>query len=232
MHEWEFVTDLWNQLEIRNEVEQQQEDNAGWDETTVNMKRLPRYFFAEVLIKASQDRLGVFQIAKEMLDMVSARDSQGVRKSMHMLSMTSSTTMVPIKCRKDKDLSLELYTERIRQVGGICIWQPQRHISEVDGKVDWLQGGPYFWIWGKYGFVTGIKFHLGCEAEVSVLTSKQFTLLDPWDVWTATAKGPKGPEKYKLCELFDQAAGEGPWAWLIEKTKRSALDPDGREACS
>ena len=53
---------------------------------------------------------------------------------------------------------------------------------------------------GKDGFVTRIKFYLGCEAEVSVLISKQFTLLDPWDVWTATAKGPRGPENYKLCE--------------------------------
>ena len=66
---------------------------------------------------------------------------------------------------------------------------------------------------------------------MSVLISKQLTLLDPWDVWTATAKGPKGHEKYKLCDIFDQAAGEGPEAWNIEKQK-SALDPDGREAYS
>ena len=84
MHEWEFATDLWHQLEIRNEVEQQQEEIVGRDETIVNMKRLPRHFFAEVLIKVSQDCFGVFRITKEVLDMVNAHESQGVRKLMHI----------------------------------------------------------------------------------------------------------------------------------------------------
>ena len=89
-----------------------------------------------------------------MLDLVNAHDPHGVRKIMHMLAMTSNSSVVPMKCRTDTDLSLEMYCERIKQVGAIHLWQPHRHISEVDGRADWLHGGPYSLIWGKDGYVT------------------------------------------------------------------------------
>ena len=60
-------------------------------------------------------------------------------------------SVVPMKCRNDKGLSLEMYCERIKQVGAMNVWQPHRHISEVDGRVDWMQGGPYTFILGKDG---------------------------------------------------------------------------------
>ena len=52
---------------------------------------------------------------------------------------------------------------------------------------------------------------------MSVIIDKAFTLLDPWDGWQCTAKGPKGPERYKLCEFFDAEEGEGPWGWALDE---------------
>ena len=214
--EWQLGSDLWNHLQPSNMEEQQhQEEATGWDETTVNMKRPPRYFVAEVLIKTSQDISQVFPLTKEMLDLVNAHDPHGVRKIMHMLAMTSNFSVVLMKCRKDKDFSLEMYCEMINQVGAIHLWQPHRHISEVDGGVDWLQGGPYTLIWGEDGYVTRVRFLMGCEKEVIVIIGKAFTLLDPWDVWQCTAKGPNGPEGYKLCEFFvdKKVKGHGVGHW-------------------
>ena len=36
-------------------------------------------------------------------------------------------------------------------------------------------------------------------------------------MWQCTAKGPKGPERYNLCEFFDAEEGEGPWGWALAK---------------
>ena len=76
--------------------------------------------------------------------------------------------------------------------------------------MDWIHGGPHTLIWGKDGYVTRVRCLMGCEKEVSVIIDKAFTLLDTWDVWQCTAKGPKGPARYKLCEFFDAEEGEGP----------------------
>ena len=73
--QWQLGSDLWNHLQLSSmEAQQHQDDAIAWDDTTVNIKRLPRYCSAEVLIKASQDISQVFPITKEMLDLVNAHD--------------------------------------------------------------------------------------------------------------------------------------------------------------
>ena len=64
---------------------------------------------------------------------------------------------------------------------------------------------------------------MGCEKEVTVIIDKAFTLSDPWDVWQCIAKGPKGPERYKLCEFFDAEEGEGPGGGALDKKCTSSI---------
>lgn len=210
--DWDLALTTWHCIETTKE-NRTASLSQGWDDTTVNCSRLPKYFMAQVLV--ASDTSPSDRFSQSLLDTVDAHDSNGVRRLFYLHSMGGANMYVPKVARSSKALSLEIYKERIHSVNGIRDWC-KTHISSI-GHIDWLRGGPYTIEWDENGVASKIRFWLGDVATATVKVTRDFTLVDAWDPWVAELRAPSGPGRYKLNEFFTKDPPTGPHKFALDR---------------
>lgn len=213
-NDWDLALTTWNNIEMRFETDKERA-GPGWDPSTVNCARLPKYFMGQCLVGADTSAV-TRRFSQEVLDKVDARDAQGIRRIFYLHTMGGGWMHVPRACREDKGLTLEVFQERINFVNGIRDWC-KNHIEATTGSVDWLKAGPYSFVWGSDGKATEVKFWLGDTAPVTVAVTRDFSFHDAWDPWQAEVKAPRGPGRYKLAEFFTSDPPEGPHKFATDR---------------
>lgn len=163
MEDWELALTTWNQIELQHEATQ--ENTAGWDPSTVNCGRLPKYFMGQCLVGADTSAIA-HKFNQTILDKVDAADAQGIRRIFYMHTMGGVWMHVPRACREDKALTREVFCERIHAVNGIRDWC-RKAVDTNTGRIDWLSSGPYKFTWGPDAKATEVQFFLGDKASPS-----------------------------------------------------------------
>ena len=210
----------WTRLSTA-EAPQAPSEADHWDRTVTNVKKLPKSWKAQWLIKNDTSENRPF--TKPLLDKMDAKQAGAVEKVFNVVLCIVDATPVTPTMREDKKISSDVFTWRLMVMQNPLKGWCATYVSE-SGEINWALACPYQLQWPESDpanaagptSATGMLFVGGCYQALNVSIDTSFQLIDPWDVFKARLhKEGNPPINYFMSQFFP--VGHGPNSSLISK---------------
>ena len=216
-----------------NEVVHQSEEvksTDAWDDSVINISRLPRYFLGQVIVAADPNVNGK-GFTRDITNKIDGRGSQAIRQVFQALAMCGPSLQVPLAARRDKTLTFALFVEILQRIGSVPGWC-ERYVNPATGEVAWPDAGPFkiHYADSSAGKATQIEYKYLPKEDparmkpVTVTILRAFDYDLPWDPWEAVVYKGDSVHRYKLCQFWSEKSKEGPWIWAWDKKGTKITD--------
>lgn len=198
-------------------------DSDAWNRTVCNISRLPKYWLAKFLSEVDPS---TEPFAPATLKAIDDHDTSAIPRLLTFCVQLPESTVLPKTMRGSKLICWKVFQKRTVSVGQPIVDFAKKYVNRQTGAIDWTQGGCYTFQWDEAGNATSVKYLGQLEVPVSIPVSRDYELVNPWDV--ASAMICKKPSKILCCEFFTD--GSGPHAFIDKKAKH--LERIAEEASS